>query len=107
MKDSPNRKVDFSACEWEDSDPGIRFKSFERNGKRMRLLELGKGLDHPHWCETGHVGFVVEGEIEIAFGDKSTRYSEGDGLFILSGEGEKHIPKPISETVILFLVEDI
>ncbi len=105
--DSPKQKVDFSACEWEISDTGVRSKSFERDKKRMSLLELGKELDHPHWCETGHVGFVVEGELEIAFGDKTIRYSKDDGLFILSGDGEKHIPKPISEKVVLFLVEDI
>ncbi len=100
------RKIEFSKIAWEDSAPGICSKSYVRNGVKLRLLKLERGLSHPEWCETGHIGYVVEGEIEIDFNGDPVRYGKGDSLLISSGPDEKHIPKPLSETVALFLVED-
>ena len=102
-----NIKVDFTGLKWDESAPGIRSKSFIRDGKKIRLLELRKDLEHPEWCETGHIGFIVKGEIEIEFADKTILFSKGDGLIIASGKDEKHIPKPVSDTVVMFLVEDV
>lgn len=93
--------------EWEISTVGIKAKVFEKDGKRVRWLELERGLQHPEWCVTGHIGYVVEGELEIDFNGRIVKYSAGDALFISSGDAEKHIPKPISEKVILFMVEEI
>jgi len=106
MTDPPKRKLDFEDLEWHPASPGIRFKAFQQNGTQVRLLELKKGLEHPNWCETGHIGYVVKGELEIEFSNKAIKYSEGDGMFILSGEKERHIPRPITDKVILFMVEE-
>lgn len=101
------RKIDFDKIDWELPLPGLKTKVFQENGKQVRLLELSKELEHPEWCETGHIGYVVEGEIEIIFDDESTKYKKGDSLYILSGKEERHIPKPLTEKVILFMVEEI
>ena len=55
---------------------------------------------------TGHVGYVLEGELEIAFEDRTERFASGTGFFIHPGEGERHRPKAISPRVVLLLVED-
>ncbi len=101
------RKIDFSNIEWDSSTLGVRSKAFELSGKKFRLLELQFGLEHPNWCLTGHIGYVVKGELDIIFDDETVNYTEGDAIFISSGEKERHIPKPISEKVILFLVDDL
>ena len=101
------KKIDFSELSWERSAVGIKSKSSEQNGKKLRLVDLSKELEHPDWCEVGHIGFVVEGEIEIAFNNEIIRYSTGDALIIPSGVGDKHIPKPLSDKVILFLIEEV
>lgn len=99
-------KLDFSNQDWVSTAPGIRSKSIENGVKKVRLLELEKGLNHPHWCETGHIGFVVEGTIEIIFDGESVEYTRGDGLFIPQGTPDRHIPKPLTDKVVLFMVED-
>ncbi|MCB1024155.1 MAG: phosrestin [Acidobacteria bacterium] len=96
----------FSEVDWETASPGIRVKVFKRDGKSIRLLELSKGLDHPDWCVVGHTGYVVEGVIEIIFEDRSENFSSGDGILIRPGVNEKHIPKPISEKAVLFLIDE-
>lgn len=101
------KKIDFEKVEWENSSPFLRSKSFEQNGKKVRVVELKKGLDHPDWCETGHIGYVLEGELDIDFDGEILNYKRGDVLFIASGETEKHIPIPKSEKVLLLLVEEI
>lgn len=102
-----HKKIDFSKIEWESARPGIRSKSFEQNGKEIRLIELDRDLEHPDWCLTGHVGYVIEGELEIEFDGEILNFSKGDALFITAGEKDKHIPKALSKKVSLVLVEEI
>lgn len=35
-----------------------------------------------HWCEKGHIGIVMSGELEIDFNGKVVRYPEGAAIFI-------------------------
>ncbi|MEZ5344571.1 MAG: hypothetical protein R2681_03350 [Pyrinomonadaceae bacterium] len=101
-----SRKIDFSGTAWESAGVGIREKRFSIDGKTIRLVELDKKLKHPEWCETGHWGYVVSGKLEIVFSRSSEIYSEGDGIFIRPGTSQKHIPKPLTEKVTLFLIDE-
>ena len=101
------KKIDLSNLDWEETSLFLRSKSFEQANKKVRVVEIKKGLDHPDWCKTGHIGYVLEGEFDIDFNGEIIKYKQGDILFILTGEEQKHIPIPISEKVILFLVEEI
>lgn len=91
--------------DWESSPLSSRFKAFENEGKKARLVEIIKGAE-ADWCQTGHIGYVIEGELEIEFKDETLDYKKGDGIFIAAGETEEHKPRPISERVVLFLVEE-
>ena len=102
-----NKKIDFSSVEWEESSPFLRFKAFEQGNKKVRVIEIKKGFDDPEWCETGHIGYVLEGELDIDFSGEIIKYTPGDILFIAAGQEEKHIPIPVSEKVLLLLVEEI
>ena len=98
-------KVDFDAIEWCERAPGARDKVYEHDGHRVRLIEFTKALEHPHWCETGHMAQVLEGELELRFDEETLRYRAGDVLFIPDGESHRHIPRPLTDTVRLFSVE--
>jgi quercetin dioxygenase-like cupin family protein len=70
------------------------------------LLELTSALDHPDWCVVGHRGYVVEGEFELRFENSAERLSSGDAFDVPSGEVHKHVPRALSDRVVLFLIED-
>ena len=99
-------RIDFDSLPWDTGSTGIRSKTALRDGRQVRLVEL-EGADREHdWCVTGHVGYVLEGELEIAFEDRTERFTTGAGFFIRSGEDERHKPKAVSRRVVLLLVED-
>ena len=97
--------IPFDALDWQDGIPGARFKAFQRGNKQLRLLELTSGFVEPDWCEKGHAGFVVRGELEIDFRGQTVRYPEGSGLFIAAENAHK--ARPLTPAVLLFLIEDI
>lgn len=99
-------RLDFNRLDWEKSPLGSRFKAFEKNGKTIRLVEISSTCEHPDWCRTGHVGFVVSGDLEIEFADTVEKFSAGDAFLIMSGEDSRHKPKAISDKVQLFLVDE-
>jgi mannose-6-phosphate isomerase-like protein (cupin superfamily) len=101
------KRVAFDDMPWNVSPAGVRFKVHRDGNRQLRLLEFTRELDHPHWCETGHIGFVLEGEMEVTFADGSTvHYRSGDGLSIPGGEAEKHRPRTLTNLVRLIFVEE-
>jgi hypothetical protein len=102
-----DRKIDFDALPWENAAPGARFKSFQDGGRRMRIVEFTQEFVEPHWCEKGHVGIVISGELEIDFHGKLVRYPAGSGIAIAAGPENGHKASAITKTVRLFLVEDV
>jgi len=100
-------RILFESLEWQNGIPGARFKAFRSGTKQLRLLEFTSEFVEPDWCEKGHVGFVVQGELEIDFHGNLVRYPEGSGLFIPSGSASGHKARSVTPTVLLFLVEDI
>jgi hypothetical protein len=100
-------KVQFDALEWQDGIRGARFKAFRSGNKQLRLLEFTSEFVEPDWCDKGHIGFVVQGELEIDFHGVLLRYPEGSGIFIPAGSAGAHKARSITPTVLMFLVEDI
>jgi hypothetical protein len=86
---------------------GARFKVFGDGQKQMRLLEFTSEFVEPHWCEKGHVGFVLRDELEIDFDGQIVRYGQGSGIFIPMGASTKHKARSVTPSVQLFLVEDV
>ena len=100
-------KIDFKAIPWETPTVGVRFKAYEQSGKRLRLAEFTKEFVEPDWCNKGHVGYVLEGRMEIDFDGKIVMFGPGDGLFISAGEEHRHKAKVLTDTMKIFLVEDV
>ena len=100
-------KVVFDSLEWQAAMPGARFKVFGDGRKQMRLVEFTSEFVEPHWCEKGHVGLVLQGELEIDFDGQVIRYGQGSGIFIPRGASSKHKARSLTPTVQLFLAEDV
>lgn len=99
--------VNFNSLPWESPAPGAKFKVFKQGNRRLRLLELTGEFVEKEWCEKGHTGIVLEGQLEVAFADKTVRFEKGEGIFIPAGEPSKHKARAVTRFVTLFLVEDI
>ncbi len=100
-------KIDFGSMDWEEPARGVRFKAFEQGGRKLRLVEFSKEFVEADWCCSGHVGYILEGEIEIDFDGDVVSFGPGDGVFIPAGEEHKHKGRVLTDKVKAILVEDI
>lgn len=99
------KRIAFDTLPWQTSASGVRFKAQTVGSQQLRLLEFTRELDHPHWCETGHLGYVLEGELEIEFEHEAIRFRAGDGISIPPGSTDRHRPRAVSDLVRLIFVE--
>jgi hypothetical protein len=100
-------RILFDALAWQDGILGSRFKMHRDGSRQVRLLELTSEFVEPDWCEKGHVGVVLSGELEIDFRGKLVFYPAGSVIFIPSGTASGHKARSIAAVTQLFLVEDI
>ncbi|HEX7957519.1 MAG TPA: hypothetical protein VF508_11285 [Pyrinomonadaceae bacterium] len=96
-------RIDFDSLGWERAAEGLRCKSFERGGRRVRLLEFAPGYAEAEPCAKSHAGYVVAGELVLEFVGRAERLAAGDALVI---EGEPHRVKAGAAGALVFLVED-
>lgn len=100
-------KIEFGNIPWESSVNGVRFKPYIVNGKLMRLVEFSREFVESDWCVKGHIGYILEGQMEIDFSGERIIFNRGDGLFIPEGEDHKHKATVLSEKVSALLIENI
>jgi hypothetical protein len=99
-------RVDFETIPWRPIAPGARHKMVERDRKRIRLLELSDSFVEKDWCLNGHVGYLIEGQVEFIFESRTERLQPGDG-FLIRRTVDKHRARAISRLVLSLLVEDV
>ena len=87
-------RIDFDQVDCDDKSAG------------MRMIEIGQDSGEPDWCEEGHVGFILDGELETNINGTIERLSAGDGLIIPSGKEYRHKSKAARGIVRLVLVDD-
>jgi quercetin dioxygenase-like cupin family protein len=85
---------------------GLRFKAFQHQGRQLRLVEYTKEMEL-HWCERGHIGYILEGQFEIRFDGEMQIYNAGDGVFIPSGKEHRHMGKVLTDVVRAVFVEEV
>jgi quercetin dioxygenase-like cupin family protein len=100
-------KIDFAAAPWIKSAEGARYKVHKQGGKQLRMVEFAKNFKEVDWCRRGHIGCVLDGEMEIDFNGTIVTFVKGDGIFIPPGEKNKHKAKVLTNKVLLMMVEDI
>jgi hypothetical protein len=77
----------FAICDWSSlpvsEHPGetgtARWRTQERNGVRVRMVEYTPGYRADHWCDRGHILLVLEGELETELRD-GRRYRLTTGM---------------------------
>ena len=92
--------------QWETPAEGVRFKAFEQDGRKLRFVEFAREFVEPDWCVKGHIGYILEGQMEIDFNGKKGVFGPGDGIFISAGEKHKHKGRVLTDKVKAILVED-
>ncbi|HKE86090.1 MAG TPA: hypothetical protein VKB50_20160 [Vicinamibacterales bacterium] len=100
-------KVDFNAMSWQDVRPGVRQKVYCEGARLIRLVEFNTSDGDPHWCEQGHIGFVLAGGLQIDFKGTVLSFAEGDGLFIPPGPAGAHRGHVITPGTRLIMVEEV
>ena len=99
--------IEFAEAPWESPAPGLRVKEVCRGNQRLRLIEFREGFTETDWCRTGHMGYVIEGTLEIDVGGRVFQAEAGDGLFIPSGESARHKARVRRGKATLFVVDAV
>jgi quercetin dioxygenase-like cupin family protein len=100
-------KIDFDAMQWQQVRPDVRQKVYCEGSRQVRLIEFETSDGAEHWCETGHIGYVLKGALSISFNGDVVAFRAGDGLFIPAGAESKHRSVKISSGTQLLMVEDL
>jgi quercetin dioxygenase-like cupin family protein len=104
---SEPRAVHLSALDWERDVPGIRDRATTVDGARWAIVEYAAGAVREEWCEDGHRGFVVDGEIEYEFSDGRARVRAGTGDAFVLPSGIAHRGRNLaSGATTMFLIDD-
>jgi quercetin dioxygenase-like cupin family protein len=107
MNTTPLYRINWDCLPWTTPMPGVRFKAFEQNGRKLRLVEFARGFKEPDWCRKGHIGYVLEGEGELQFSEQTVLLKAGDGIFIPAGEEHKHLLHVLGGGIRVVLVEEL
>jgi quercetin dioxygenase-like cupin family protein len=98
--------VDFTAIDWATPVSGVRFKAFRHEGRQLRLVEFARGFVESDWCQAGHIGYVLDGSMELAFDDSVVTFNQGDGIFIPAGKEHRHKGTVLTDVFRVILIED-
>lgn len=99
-------RVAFEALPWTTPAEGIRCKIHSEGDRRLRLVEYSRSMP-PHWCTKGHMGSILEGELEVEFDRETFVFRAPDGVLIPDGPEHRHRARPLTATVTALFVESI
>ena len=86
--------IPFDTTDWTDveptehkGDPGTAWAKAKQFGDiRVRLVEYSAGYRADHWCEKGHILFVLDGELDTELKDGRTiRLKKGMSYQVADG----------------------
>ena len=80
----------FDDMDWEVPFRGVEQKVYSDGNQRLRLLKFKDDFIEDQWCLCNHVGYVLNGEMNVDFNGTIRCFKKGDGLWIKKGEESKH-----------------
>lgn len=86
-----NYKFEFERTQWKEIAPGALEKSYYIENKQIRLVRFDDSFVEEDWCTIGHMGYVLNGEMQVEFENETTSYSKGDGLHLEMGIRHKAV----------------
>lgn len=99
-------KVSFNDLDWEAPFEGVRCKIYTHGDTQLRLVVYSKEMPL-HWCEKGHYGYILDGQLEIEYRNEKHVYQTGDGVFIPDGKDHRHRAKVLSAFATVIFVENV
>ena len=99
--------IDFDALPWHHPLHGARFKVHRDGARQIRLVEFTSDFVEPDLCTRGHIGYVLDGTLEVSFNGHRVTYPAGSGIFIAAGESSAHKARSVTASVRLVLVEEV
>lgn len=96
----------FDDMEWTVTADGAREKVVERDGRRVRLVELTEAFVHADWCSTGHLVSVLDGTLELTFSGRVETIEAGDLCSIPSGYEHRHKPRAVTPVVQMLVIDE-
>ena len=81
--------------------------AFGIDDQGREVLSFMSGEVAPDWCSQEHIGFVLSGALDIDVAGKVVSFSEGDGIFLPSGQSSAHRATSITPGTRLVMVEEI
>jgi quercetin dioxygenase-like cupin family protein len=100
-------RVDFERLPWEQPAANVRCKAYEQGSRKLRLVEFARDFVEADWCTKGHIGYVLEGAMEVDFRGETVAFRAGDGLFVPPGDAHRHKARILTDFVRVILVEDV
>jgi quercetin dioxygenase-like cupin family protein len=90
---------------WDESVAGIRMKVCRESETQIRLVEFSSEFVEPDWCRRGHMGYVLDGRLEVSFSGSQEMFEAGDGVIIPAGDEHRHKARALTKTATLILIE--
>jgi quercetin dioxygenase-like cupin family protein len=100
-------RIAFDSIEWQQIRPDVRQKVYCEGSRQVRLVEFEASEGPEHWCEVGHIGYVLAGALSINFDGRIVSFKAGDGLFIPAGAPDRHRAISIERGTRLLMTEDL
>lgn len=63
-------------------------RTFEKGGVRLRLVEYQAGYLADHWCDRGHVFYLLTGEVVVELKDGRAFALASGECFVVSDHGD-------------------
>lgn len=76
--------------EWDPTVSGALQKVFKWENRQIRLLRFDENFVEENWCQNGHIGYVLDEEMDINFNGKLKYYKKGDGIWIADFKTDQH-----------------
>ena len=91
LADIPFQSIDWSAIA-PTTHPGApgdaQWRTLEVGNVRARIVDYSAGYIADHWCERGHVVYVLEGELVTELRDgRAFTAVRGQGYVVADGDG--------------------
>ena len=103
----PFQVVDWAslAATTHPGEPGTAtWRTHDAGDIRSRIVEYSPGYVADHWCERGHVLFVIEGELVTELRDgRTVTLGPGQGYLVATGDGAHRSRSP--QGAKLFIVD--
>ena len=85
-----DHKIKFDNIEWEHPSHGVKQKMFTKGNKTIRLVRFDDTFKELDWCTKGHIGYVLDGEMNLELENETLYFQKGDGLWINELDENKH-----------------